>query len=354
MKARCHGRRMPGARALNGCSALKACAVNPGANPPPLWGAGKSLLFAMKTYPLVPCLLLTALLSLPAASAFATDEKAPELLYEFPSFTEGPVFDAAGNFFVSEPYAGRVTKIAPDGARSLWIERKLANGHKVLPDGNHLLCVEAEVLLLDGSGRLLRKMVTNCEGIPLRAPNDLVLDRHGGFYFTDPGGSREKPIGTVHYVDPQGVAHLVAGGLWVPNGVVLSPDGAFVYVAETGPNRILKYSVGKNGMLGPVTIFALLPARPGVVAEPDGIAIDQRGNLYVAHLGMTAVQVIDANGRLVESLPSGDFDTSNVVFGGAKLNELYITGSIGSRNTTPGRVYRLKLPEATPVATGAR
>jgi len=311
----------------------------------------------MNTYPFVPSLLLPVLLCWAAAPLFGTVGQGPEILYDFPSFTEGPVFDAQGNLFVSEPYAGRVTKITPEGSRSLWLECKLANGHKVLPNGNHLLCVEAEVLLLDGSGRVLRKMVTNYEGVPLRAPNDLGLDSHGGFYFTDPGGSREKPIGTVYYVDPQGVTHLVAGGLWVPNGVVLSPDEAFLYVSETVPNRILKYSVRKNGMLGPVTIFAILPTRPGVTAEPDGITIDREGNLYVAHLGMTAVQMIDATGRLVKSLPSGDFDTSNVVIGGPKFNELYITGSIGSRNSTPGRVYRLELadlPKGSSVSPGAR
>ena len=127
-------------------------------------------------------------------------------------FSEGPVFDYDGNFFFTH---GRfVTRVAPDGSSSVWTETTGANGHKVLPDGNHLLCVPGDraVVLLDPSGRVIRPASTECDGVPLRVPNDLTLDSRGGFYFTDPGGSREKPVGTVHYVDAAGTTSLVAGG----------------------------------------------------------------------------------------------------------------------------------------------
>ena len=90
-------------------------------------------------------------------------------------------------------------------------------------------------------------------------------------------------------------------------------------------------------------VFAGLPEGEGVQAEPDGLAVDAEGKLYVAHLGMTAVQVLSPEGTWLHSLPAGNYDASNLVFGGPNLDQLYITGSIGSRRDTPGRVYRLDL-----------
>jgi gluconolactonase len=90
-------------------------------------------------------------------------------------------------------------------------------------------------------------------------------------------------------------------------------------------------------------VFADLPSKEGVEAEPDGLAIDSEGNLYVAHLGVGAVEVLDPQGNLLRSLPAGNYDASNLVFGGPQLDRLFITGSIGHRSNTAGRVYRLDL-----------
>lgn len=259
-------------------------------------------------------------------------------------FSEGPVFDYQGNLFFTH---GRfVSKVSPSGDVVVWTETEGANGHKVLPDGTHLLCAPGEraILHLDQDGERLGIASSQYHGEPLRAPNDLALDPRGGFWFTDPGGSREAPIGTVHHVDQQGVTHLVADQLRVPNGLVLSPDNTILYVAETVPNRILAYPVTSPGRLGAKRVFAELPSKEGVQAEPDGLAVDTSGNVYVAHLGMSAVQVLDPNGRLIRTLPGGNYDVSNLAFGGKKLTDLFITGSVGHRSRTPGRVYRLQLP----------
>jgi gluconolactonase len=274
----------------------------------------------------------------------AGEAQQPAQPVEFASsdtFSEGPVFDYGGNFFFS--HANLVTRITPDGSRLVWARAPVTNGHKVLPDGTHLLCSSGAVLRLSPRGEILGKASVECGGVPLRAPNDLTLDRQGGFYFTDPGGSREAPIGTVHYVDRSGTTHLAAGGLRVPSGLVLSMDGKTLYVAETVPNRIVRFPVLPDGKLGSLEIFSTLPSRPGHQAEPDGLAIDAKGNIYVAHLGMGAVQVLAPDGSLLRSLPAGNYDASNVAFGGPRLDQLYVTGSIGHRSKAPGRVFRLDL-----------
>ena len=271
------------------------------------------------------------------------EETEPVEVARVGEYTEGPVFDYEGNLYFS--HGDRVSRLGADGETAVWFAGS-ANGHKVLPDGTHLVCSPGghAVLHLDGGGKVLGKASSECDGQPLRAPNDLTLDRHGGFYFSDPGGARERPIGTVHYVGRDGATRLVAGGMWVPNGLVLSPGGDTLYVAETVPNRILRFAVGGPGVLGAMKVFADLPGRDGHQAEPDGLAVDAEGNLYVAHLGTGSVRVLDREGRLVRTLPAGNYDASNLVFGGPELNRLYVTGSIGHRRNTPGRVYRLDLP----------
>lgn len=265
----------------------------------------------------------------------------PVEVLQLDEFSEGPVFDYEGNLFVTH---GRrfVTKLTPGGEASLWATVDGPNGHKVLPDGTHLLCVKGAVLRMSADGRLIEKASSECNGVPLRAPNDLTLDDVGGFYFTDPGGSRERPIGTVHYVDANGRTHLAAGGMSVPNGLVLSPDRKRLYVAETVPNRVVWFDVTRPGQLGPLNVLANLPHKDGVDG-PDGLAVDTRGNVYVAHLGMTAVQVISPAGTFLRSLPAGNYDASNLVFGGPEQNQLYVTGSVGRRFMSPGRVFRLEL-----------
>ena len=261
------------------------------------------------------------------------------------TFTEGPVFDAAGNLYFSSNEG--LHKLTPKGDLIHWLKDSAAgfNGHKILPDGTHLVCAskKSAVWRLDARGSLLEVASSHCEGKPLRAPNDLALDARGGFYFTDPGGSREAPVGTVHYVGRDGGTLLCAGGMRVPNGLVTDYPGEFLYVAETVPNRILRFPILAPGRLGAREVFASLPAREGHEAAPDGLALDEEGNLYIAHLGTGNVLVLDRTGRLLRRLLTGLYDASNLVFGGPGRNQLFVTGSVGHRGSSEGRVVRLGL-----------
>ncbi len=296
----------------------------------------------MKTLATVLLVFAAAAVELPADRTVT-----PVKLVEVPGYSEGVVFDGAGAAYISLPGNGAIYKVVGMTA-TVWAKVPGPNGHKILPDGTHLVCDGREhaVLHLDRDGQVIGKASSQSAGKPLRAPNDLTLDTHGGFYFTDPGGSGLKnPIGTVHYVDAKGTTSLVASGLAFPNGIVLRPDGRTLLVGESQQNRILSYPVTAPGVLGAMTVFAPLPEKAAgqIGNEPDGIALDEEGNLFVAHYGMGQVQVVSPEGRVVRRYTAGPLTTSNVAFGGPDMNQLFVTGSLGDQKTA-GALFRLDLP----------
>ena len=106
------------------------------------------------------------------------DEPRPVEFARFEAYCEGPVFDDAGNLFVSHGKS-LVSKIDRHGRVRQWLKADNPNGHKILSDGTHLLCVKGAILHLDQDGCIIRKVSTECNGAPLRAPNDITLAKNG-------------------------------------------------------------------------------------------------------------------------------------------------------------------------------
>lgn len=287
--------------------------------------------------------------SLSAAADLPDPAKAtPVKLLEVPSYCEGVVFDHEGRGYVS--WGDTITQFTLDGKQQVWAKTGAPNGHKILADGTHLVCDASRhaVLRLDASGKLLEPASTECDGKPLRGPNDLTLDpRNGGFYFTDPGESGlENLIGTVHYVDSKGKTQLVAGGLAFSNGIVVSLDGKRLLVAESQKNRVLEYPILSPGKVGSMRVFADLPRHESgrwQDDQPDGMCLDATGNLYVAHYGMKQVQVLSPEGKLLARYDGGNRTTSNVAFGGPQMDQLFITGGLEAEGGSPGGLFRIDL-----------
>jgi gluconolactonase len=300
---------------------------------------------------MLPAALLSAVFLGSSASPKSAlpDDKAvkPVEVVVVPEYSEGIVFDHAGNAYIS--HGDTITRITPAGKPSTWAKTPAPNGHKILADGTHLVCDgnAHAVLHLDADGKQLEPAAKECGGKPLRAPNDLTLDTaHGGFYFTDPANSDNKnPNGSVHYVDSRGTTHLIVEGLAYPNGIVLRPDGKTLLVGESAKNRVLAYPVLGPGRVGPMSVFAELPAKAGdqVDNQPDGMCLDTAGNLFVAHYGMHQVQVLSPEGKLLRRYPAGTLTTSNVAFGGPKMDQLYITGGLSKEPGSKGALFRLDL-----------
>lgn len=280
-----------------------------------------------------------------------------QVVAQLPRFGEGVVFDRQGQLFVSDPFVNKIQQVLPDGQIREWANANMANGHKVLADGTHVVMEQGEnaaIAFLDANGRIIRRITQDDQGRRFRYPNDVTPDLiNGGFYFTDPGEFMKYEPGRIFYVNRQGqVRTLSDGAVDFPNGIVLRPDGRTLLVAESLQNRVLEFAVTSPGQIASrFRVFATLPSFPNPwtngEAEPDGMALDETGNLYVAHFGAGLVHVFALNGQLLGSLGTGSNSITNLAFGGADLNELYIYAANGNsirEFERGGRIVRLTLP----------
>lgn len=273
---------------------------------------------------------------------------------------EGLVFDAEGRMFMSNTQGSEIFEIAQDGTWREWTSGELVspNGHRVLPDGTHVVVQmgpPAAVVWLDPNGTVLHTLTEDHQGRPLRCLNDLAIDpRTGGVYFTDPGSFTEREPGRVFYVEGPGERPRVLvdeGVIDFPNGVALSPDNDVLYISEGRRNRVLRYPLTAPGQVGRGTVFTRLPSQPNTwspiaEAQPDGLAVDSEGRLYIAHFGTGLVRVRDRYGRDLGSLDSRTPCLTNFAFGGPDLGQLFITAHLGYDLDDPGAavVVRMTLP----------
>ncbi|MEM7340273.1 MAG: SMP-30/gluconolactonase/LRE family protein [Actinomycetota bacterium] len=278
-------------------------------------------------------------------------------------FPEGPVALADGSVVLVEIRRGTLSRVAPDGA--VTVVALLGggpNGAALGPDGAVYVCnnggftwrsVQGMTLpghqAEDYSGGSIQRvdletgsfetLYTEVDGWPLAGPNDLVFDRHGGFYFTDLGKGRlrEMDRGAIYYAQADGsAATVVARPLNTPNGVGLSPDEDRLYYAETMTGRVRYWDLAGPGEVASAgsqlsssagTPSHLLGVVPGD-GRVDSLAVDSEGNVCVATLGTGAITAFAPDGSLRAILPvPGDPMVTNICFGGPELRTAYITAS---------------------------
>jgi gluconolactonase len=247
-------------------------------------------------------------------------------------FPEGPAFDRYGNLFVVNVDTGDISKISPKGLVKIFINTGGApNGAKFHANGDLYVADRQKGIIAISPDGGIRVIVDYYQGKKFYGPNDLIFDSKGNLYFTDPhGSSAENPFGCVYRFSSSGELTCLASGLAFPNGLVLSKDEKFLFVANTRKNRILRYVLDP-----PVRsyIFSQLSGGWG----PDGLAFDVAGNLYVAHYGGGDIIILNPKGEIVERVPVGGGHPTNVAFGGPDRKTLYVTevatGSVYCFNT---------------------
>jgi gluconolactonase len=243
-------------------------------------------------------------------------------------FPEGPAWDGKGNLYVSSCYGGYITKISPDRTRRFIDSTsnpnlKQTNGLTIYKDGNIFACDYGlgAILKINPEGKS-EIFCDSYEGKRFNRPNDLAFDSKGNLYFTDPKSyGKDKLDGRIFRINIQSKeVSLLADSLAFPNGVAFSPDSKKLFVCESVLNRILTFSLNKDGSLSDKKIFAELPG-----GDPDGIAFDIEGNLYVAHFGGGTIYVLSPNGEVKEKIIAPGKKPSNVEFGGEDMKTLFIT-----------------------------
>jgi gluconolactonase len=270
-------------------------------------------------------------------------------------FPEGPIALADGSVLLVELEGGTVARVFSDGR----VERIATpgggpNGAAIGPDGAVYICNSGgdrwsnhgEMRLPEfdpavyGGGRIERVdpmtgavevLYDHCGANLLCAPNDLVFDSSGGFWFTDIGKQRGRSadVGAIYYALASGSGiREVLFPVASPNGVALSPDEATLYFAETFTGRIWHYPLAAPGQLllanAPFDASRLLYRSPGLRMF-DSMAVDARGYLYVACLLDAGISVISPQGELESFLPLPDPITTNICFGGPLRCTAYVT-----------------------------
>jgi gluconolactonase len=271
-------------------------------------------------------------------------------------FPEGPVAPEDGSVLVVEIAAGRLTRVMPGGAKTVAARPGGGpNGAAIGPDGKCYVCNNGGFeWVVEGrhrrpflqardyaGGRIERvdlatgavECLCRAAGeVSLKGPNDLVFDRHGGFYFSDLGKvrAREMDRGAVYYAKADGSAITeVAFPMVTPNGVGLSPDGTTLYVAETEAARLWAFDIVEPGVVRkepwPSPHGGRLVAGVGGYQRFDSLALDAEGRICVATLINGGITVISPDGRHVEHHPMPDPMTTNICFGGSDMRTAFIT-----------------------------
>ncbi len=252
-------------------------------------------------------------------SIVAPDEMVQKLADGF-RFTEGPASDAHGNIFFTDIPNSQIHKWSLDGTLSTFMkDTGRANGLFFDKDGNMLACAggTGKLISIDPNGKI-SVLTGKYKGKPFNSPNDLWLDPEGGIYFTDPryGNRNDLPQNGEHVyylsADRKKLIRVI-DDMVRPNGIIGTPDGKLLYVADHGADKTYSYTINPDGTLSDKKLFA--------PQGSDGITIDEQGNLY---LTASAVSVFDAAGKKIETIEIPE-RPANVCFGGTDGKTLFIT-----------------------------
>jgi gluconolactonase len=268
--------------------------------------------------------------------------------------TEGPVQLPDGSVAFTETQDARITRIAADNSISTYLENTHgSNGLGFTADGE-LVSVQHQPTGVGviAPANKVRTLADNYEGVPFGRPNDIVVGKRVGIFFTDSGAVQkpgEPPVGkpAVYHISAKGELKRVVNDIERPNGIQLSPDEKVLYVANTPGEHIIAYDIGNDASLSGRRNFAKLagytPNDKGIYSSgADGIAVDEKGRLYVA--SNAGVEVISSKGEALGVIPLPK-KPQNLAFAGKDKKTLYVVGRGSAYKIallTPGFAGRAK------------
>ncbi|TFZ67930.1 SMP-30/gluconolactonase/LRE family protein [Hymenobacter sp. UV11] len=262
-----------------------------------------------------------------AGQALFAGAPTPHLVAKQFSFTEGPAVDRRGNIYFTDQPNDKIWKYDLAGKLSVFLSPAgRSNGLYFDKKGNLIACADGQNQLwsISPSGQE-KVLVDKVNGQRLNGPNDVWVSPQGGLYFTDPyykrdywPADRTGPTEQYVYYLAPGAAQPVAVDktLRQPNGIIGSPDGKLLYVADIGAGKTYRYRLGSKGELIDKQVF--------VEMGSDGMTLDERGNVYLTGQGVT---IFSPTGERLAHLPVPAAWTANICFGGADMRTLFITAS---------------------------
>jgi len=242
-------------------------------------------------------------------------------------FTEGASVDKQGNVFFTDQPNDKIWKYDVNGKLSLYMDKSgRANGTYFDKKGNLIVCAdEHNEIWSINKNKKIKVLFSDFEGKKVNGPNDIWLDANGGIYFTDPYYQRDywtrkspEIQGMKVYYLPKGKkeAFVVADDLIKPNGIVGTPDGKFLYVADMSANKTYRYTINAGAKLSDRQLI--------LNQNSDGMTLDRNGNLYVTGKG---VNIYKPNGEKIGHIDVPEEWCGNICFGGKDKNMLFITAS---------------------------
>jgi gluconolactonase len=242
-------------------------------------------------------------------------------------FTEGPSADAKGNVYFTDQPNDRIMVWSISGKLSTFMQPcGRSNGLSFDKDGNLWACADQKnEIWCIAPDKQVTVIPSKYQNKVLNGPNDLWNTPDGGVYFTDPYYKRTwwdhdtmpQPCEGVYYLAPDHNTIIrEIDDLVKPNGIVGTPDGKSLFVADIQGNKTWKYSINKDGSLGNKKLFCEMGS--------DGMTIDVMGNIYLTGTGVT---IFDRNGVILGNIPIPENWTANVCFGGDDMKSLFITAS---------------------------
>ncbi len=276
--------------------------------------------------------LLLGLLSLTQLSAadsliIAPGESLQKLAGGF-DFTEGPACDGQGNVFFTDQPNDRILKWSIEGKLSTFMQPcGRANGLSFDHEGNLWACADEknELWRIARDGKV-SVVVKDYQGKLLNGPNDVWVRPGGGLYFTDPfykrpywkRGPKEQDECVYYLAADEKHLTRIIGDLKQPNGIIGTPDGKTLYVADIGAGKTYRYRIEPDGSVAQKKLFCEMGS--------DGMTIDGEGNIYLTGKG---VSVFASSGKKIEQIDVAEAWTANVCFGGKDQQTLFITASKG-------------------------
>jgi len=248
--------------------------------------------------------------------------------------TEGPIAMPDGSLLFTEQDAGdgQLVKIDKDDKVTVFLQNTNRTIGLAYDPKGRLIGVQSNIPRIAVLAPTRITIAEQVEGLPLVAPNDLVADKKGGIYFTDPLGSRFRPTPAVRtqplivYIRPDGKIVKASEQVERPNGITLSPDERVLYASD-GP-QIDALDVQPDGTLRNFRTFAMLKG-----GNADSMSIDNEGRLYVG-TGGAGVQVISAKGEHLGTIPT-PLGAQGTAFAGPDKKTLYVVGG--------GAVYKIAM-----------